>query len=180
MPSAPIHPMAQEGRRITFASHKEPKTVYPGVITRVDGSTLDVRLDGQRSNLRVHADYAGIQYLNEIGPVPELPMGPFHPTAADFANVQYDGVLLAECADGDLIALTPDPVQAVAAMNAHLRQKGLDAELATDDVQRRWAVFKWQPPESECPWTVDWADADAAMAVPLHYLPAYADKDSSR
>jgi hypothetical protein len=164
--------MAKEGRRVTFASCREPDTKLPGVITGIDGAIVCVRLDGHRSNLRVHGDYAGLRYLDEIGPVPALPMGRFHPTAVDFANVQYDGIPLAELDDGDMVALTPDPALAVAAINAHLRQKGADDEVTKDDVTLRWAYFEWEPPDADHPWTVHWADPDADMAVQIHYFAA--------
>ncbi|MGI5142599.1 MULTISPECIES: hypothetical protein [unclassified Streptomyces] len=172
MTTGTAHPMAQEGRRVTYAFCREPDSDLSGVITRVDGAHVYVRLDGTRSNLRVHADYAGLRYLDELGPVPELPMGRFHPTAHDFNDVQYEGVLLAELADDDMVALTADPVKAVAAMNAHLRRMDAYDDVTDKDVELRWAYFEWEPPDAEYPWTLHWATADDDMAVRLHYLPA--------
>ncbi|MGW0633130.1 hypothetical protein [Streptomyces sp. NPDC002758] len=172
MTTGTVHPMAQEGRRVTFAFCREPDTELPGVITRVDGAHVYVRLDGTRSNLCVHADYAGLLYLDEVGPVPALPMGRFHPTARDFNEVHYDGVLLSELADDDMVALTADPMKAVAAMNAHLRQMDAHDDVTEKDVELRWAYFKWEPEDAEHPWTLHWATPEEDMAIHLHYLPA--------
>src|SRR5205823_1111058 len=80
------------GRRITFTYYRDldqpGPPAYPGIITGTQpgysgGLVARIRLDGKRSNLAIPVDYEGLTYLDEVVPVPELPMGRFIPVASD-------------------------------------------------------------------------------------------------
>jgi hypothetical protein len=172
---------AVAGRRVTLTYHRDlpngPK--QPGIITHVDptqtGAAVWIRLDGTRYNLHARHDYQGLQYLDDIVPVPELPMGPFQPTAGDMLGV-WEGVPMSTIGeDGeDLILLTADREKAIAAAAAYDRDSGLDVESVNyQAIQARWAVFEWEPEDAERPWTVNLHAAEGdEHAIQLYYLPA--------
>lgn len=170
------------GRRIEFAYysnlHGGAETVWhPGIITATEpGYTTMlacIRLDGERrSGLRIPVDYEGLRYLDEVVDVPELPMGRFHPTAADMSG-EYGGVLVCEFEEGDIAFLTADPDTARAALTAY--GTAMDMYLGgseLDHLEARWVVFEWEPEDAECPWFMRFADEGDDMAVHVHYLPA--------
>lgn len=169
------------GRRVTLTFHRDLKLpdppAYPGIITSVssDKDSVWVRLDGKRYNLPARADYRGLTYLDEVVPVPDLPMGRFIPSPQDMAGV-WEGVPLATIGeDGeDLILLTDDPVKARAAAVAYDQEVGVHPDSANyDRIQARWAVFEWEPEDAEFPWTVNWDAAEGDdQAIQLYYLPA--------
>jgi hypothetical protein len=179
---------AVTGRRVTFTYYRDldqaDAPAHPGIITGTEpgysGALLArIRLDGTRSNLHIPVDYDGITYLDQVVPVPVLPMGRFIPTA-DQLEGEWEGVLLCSIGeDGDLIALTTDHDMAVRAMSVYRREMAgclynpeADAVDARD-VQARWAVFEWEPEDAECPWTVDWDAAEGDdQALHIYYLPA--------
>lgn len=169
------------GRRIELAYYRDLKndgadaTYHPGIITGVDGGVW-IRLDGTRCNVRSPIDYEGLRYLDDVVPVPDLPMGPFTP-AADSEHGFYEkaGVLLATIGeDGeDLVILTDDRAKAAAAAAAYDAEIGLDLDSVDYGALRaKWAVFEWEPEDSESPWTVRWASEGDDMAIHLYFLPA--------
>ncbi|MEU9998074.1 hypothetical protein [Streptomyces sp. NPDC050848] len=172
------------GRRVAFTYHrdlKKPGNALPGVITDIDTeqrAALRIRLDGSRSNLHVFPDYEGLQYLDQVGPVPDLPMGPFKPSSQHPGmDFEYDGVLVIEFEEGDMVAITDDLAKAEAAVATYLReQAGVDDETdireALADLQPQYAVFVWQPEDSECAWLMNDADEGDGKALKVHYLPA--------
>lgn len=186
MTTTAAHPKAEIGRRVEYAYHRslmdDRATLYtPGIITGTEpgynGALLaKVRLDGQRSTLHVPIDYDGIRYLDEIAPVPELPMGRFTPVADD-TNGFYDraGVLVAAIGeDGEaLIILTGDRDKAFAAAAVYGQEIGYDPDYVDrEDLRPYWAVFEWEPEDSDSPWTVRWdAEQSDDHAVRVHYLP---------
>ena len=178
------HTLAQKavvGRRITLTYYRDLKLAdppaHPGIITSVseDEASLRIRLDGKRYNLAARTDYEGLTYLDEVVPVPALPMGRFQPTPDDLLGV-WEGVPLSTIGeDGeDLILLTDDRDKAVAAAQAYDREVGVHPDSADyDRVRAFWAVFEWEPEDAETPWTVRWdADEGDEKAVRIHYLPA--------
>jgi hypothetical protein len=178
---------AAAGRRVTFTYYRDldqaDGPTYPGIITGTEpglnGALLArIRLNGKRSTLTIPVDYDGITYLDEVGPVPDLPMGPFTPVADD-TNGFYEkaGVLLAPIGeDGeDLVIITGDLNKARAAAAQYANDTDLDPDyLDLDDLRPEWAVFEWEPEDSEIPWTVRWGDEfkGSDQAVRIHYLPA--------
>ena len=169
------------GRRITLTYYRDLRLpnppAHPGIITSVtqDQASVRIRLDGKRYNLAARADYQGLTYLDQVVDVPALPMGRFTPTAADMLGV-WEGVPLSPIGvDGeDLILLTDDPAKAQAAAVAYDREMGVHPDSANyDRIQACWAVFEWEPEDSETPWTVRWDAAEGDdQAVRIHYLPA--------
>ena len=180
----PLPIEAVEGRRVAFTYHRDLDKAGRdqfGVITSIDTeqrAALRIRLDGARSNLHVFPDYEGLRYLDEVGPVPELPMGRFQPTsAAPGMDFEYDGVLVVEFEDGDMVAVTGDRAKAEAAVATYLReQTGLEDEAEIRDelaeLKPQHVVFEWQPEDAECAWLMNLADEAADQAVRVHYLPA--------
>ncbi|MFK0288300.1 hypothetical protein ACIQVL_48690 [Streptomyces sp. NPDC090499] len=177
------YPKAQVGRRILYTRYRDlPKTPsYPGVITGIDtdqpSAVLLIRLDGTRCNLHMRPNYEGLHYLNEIGPVPELPMGRFIPAESD-SNGFYlkAGVLLAAIGeDGEaLIVITDDLAKARAAAVAWAEETDLDVDyLGLDRFEAQWAVFEWMPEDAEYPWIFrEDVSPDEDQAVHIYYLPA--------
>lgn len=178
------HTLAQKavvGRRIAFTYYRDLKLAqppaHPGIITSVteDKASLRIRLDGKRYNLAARTDYQGITYLDEVVPVPVLPMGRFIPTGDDLLGV-WEGVPLSTIGeDGeDLILLAADRDKAVAAAQAYDREVGVHPDSANyDRIRAFWAVFEWEPEDAETPWTVRWDAAEGdEKAVRIHYLPA--------
>jgi len=172
------------GRRVTFTYYRDLERsdvpVYPGIITGLvpdQEASVKVRLDGTRCNLHVRPGYEGLTYLDEVVPVPGLPMGAFIPFASD-QNGFYEkaGVLLAVIGeDGeDYIVVTDDIDKARAAVTAYDEEVGVDTDYVDyDRLQAYWAVFTWEPEDAECPWTVRWDAAEGdEQAVHIYYLPA--------
>lgn len=170
------------GRRITLTYYRDLELpeppAHPGIITGVsDTGSLWIRLDGTRCTLGAGADYRGVTYLDEVVPVPELPMGRFTPVASD-PNGFYEkaGALVAAIGeDGeDLIVVTDDRAKARAAVTEYVDWTGLDPDyVGLDHLRPCWAVFEWEPEDAEYPWTVNWDAAEGdEMAVQIHYLPA--------
>lgn len=182
--SSTLTDKAVVGRRVEFAYYRDWERTnipyHPGIITRLtdDKASLRIRLDGTRCNLAVRPDYEGLRYLDQIVPVPVLPMGRFTPTV-DQMEGEWEGVPVCSLGeDGDLIALTDDAARAVTAMNAYRREMSgclynpeFDTAAATD-LQAECAVFTWEPEDAECPWTVRFAAEREDQAVHIHYLPA--------
>lgn len=177
---------AVTGRRVEFRVHRsvndDRADVYvPGIITKTETSALGtllarVRLDGQRSYLTLPADFDGLRYLDEIAEVPELPMGPFTPEADESNGFwTYAGVLTAPIGeDGEaLVVITTELAKARAAAYAFAEDNDLDPDYVDiDELQGRWAVFEWEPEESESPWSVRWdASQGDDHAVHIYYLP---------
>jgi hypothetical protein len=180
---------AVAGRRVTFTYYRDldlaDGPTYPGIITGTEpglsGALLArIRLDGKRSNLSIPVAYEGLTYLDEITDVPALPMGRFTPTL-DQLEGEWEGVPLCSIGeDGDVIAMTADHQLAVRAMAVYRREMaGCLYNPAFDgvneaDVKAWWAVFEWEPEDSEIPWTVQWGDEfeGSDHAIRIHYLPA--------
>ena len=180
-------PRAVRGRRVQLIRYRDLKIpgdhAYPGIITDTEDGFGDtilavIRVDGDRSTLRVPTDYEGLTYLDEVTDVPDLPMGRFVPTAEQLEG-EWEGVPICSLnEDGDLIALTNDHDRAVAAMNVYRRAMGgclynpeFDT-VAPDRLKAQWAVFEWQPEDSDLDWLVTWAAEGDDQAVQLYYLPA--------
>ncbi|MFD0509400.1 hypothetical protein ACFQ0G_53840 [Streptomyces chiangmaiensis] len=52
-------------------------------------------------------------------------------------------------------------------------ENDLDAQDETKYLTLRWAVFEWEPEDSECPWTVRWDAVEGDdQAVRIYHLPA--------
>lgn len=185
--TAILEDLAVVGRRVEFAYYRslidDTATFWlPGIITGTEaglnGSVLArVRFDGRRSSLTIPVAYGGLRYLDQVGPVPELPMGRFLPVADD-QNGFYEeaGIVLASIGeDGEeLVILTGDPGKARAAALAHAREVGLDVDFINlGALEAAWAVFEWEPEDAESLWTVRWDAAEGDdQAVRIHYLPA--------
>jgi hypothetical protein len=138
---------------------------------------VKLRLDGTRNSLYVPPNYQGLRYLDEIGPVPELPMGRFIPEASDSNGfyMQAGSLLAAIGEDGEeLVIVTDDLAKAQAAATAWAKETGLDLDyLGLEDLDPRWVVFEWEPEDAECPWTVSWEASEGDdQAVHIYYLPA--------
>lgn len=177
MPDTSQHEKAVVGRRVEFAYYRDQDTYLPGIITAItdDPASLRVRLDGARSNLACRADYDGIRYLDQVVPVPALPMGRFHPTARDFDGATYAGIPVCEFEDEDIVLLTSDPADARAALLAYFQDQDMDPDHDRHDpdlMELRWVVFEWQPEDAECPWLMTFDAEGADMAIQIHYLPA--------
>ncbi|MEU8525292.1 hypothetical protein AB0C77_06765 [Streptomyces sp. NPDC048629] len=184
MPDITLPAGAVAGRRVAFTYHRDLEKAGPGqvgVITAIDTgqpASLRIRLDGSRSNLHVFPDYEGLRYLDEVGPVPELPMGSFKPSAQHPGmDFEYDGVLVIEFEDGDMVAITGDRARAEAAVATYLReQAGVDDEgdIREDlaELKPQYAVFEWEPEDAECAWLMHNATEGDEQAVRVHYLPA--------
>jgi hypothetical protein len=175
--------MAVVGRRVTFTYHRHlgGGPAYPGIITgtepAVNGALLArVRLDGTRSTLTPPVDYEGLRYLDEVVPVPELPMGRFTPERSDANGFwEKEGVLLATIGeDGeDLVIIADDRDKAIAAATAYVREVQVDLDyVAFDDIRAHWAVFEWEPEDAESPWTVRAAEQGEAHAIHTYCLDA--------
>jgi hypothetical protein len=177
MSTTTLEDLAVVGRRVEFAYFRDPGTRYPGIITSItdDPASLRIRLDGARSNLFARPDYEGLCYLEDVVPVPELPMGRFTPTVDDMEGV-WEGVPLCSIGeDGALIVLTDQREKAIAAARAYLDEMGsIDLDWVDfDDIRAYWAVFDWEPEDAECPWLVSWdAEQTDDQAVHIFYLPA--------
>ena len=183
--SSTLKEKAVVGRSIVFTYYREmgqaDSTTYPGIITGTEpgcngGLLARVRLDGKRSNLSVPVGYEGLRYLDEVVPVPELPMGPFIPVADD-RNGFYEraGVLLAPIGeDGELVIITDDAAKARAAAVAYDAEIGVDVDFVDyGALLPRWAVFEWEPEDAESPWAVRWVDEKTdENALHIYYLPA--------
>lgn len=174
-PAATLRAEAVVGRRVEFAYHRDLTTYLPGIITALtdDPASLRVRLDGRRTNLACCADYDGLRYLDEVVPVPNLPMGVFTPTVQDFGGIAYAGVPVCELDDEDIVILTADPVAARAALFAYCNGQDIDPEYGDEELLlATWAVFEWQPEDAESPWHVTFDAQGVDGAVQIHYLPA--------
>jgi hypothetical protein len=166
------------GRRIMFTYYRDLEKPappeHPGVITELvpdQGASVRLRLDGKRSSLHVPPDYQGLRYLDEVGPVPGLPMGRFTPTADDFGG-DWEGVPVFQCESEDIVILTGDQLRAAVALHAFCQDMGIDREFLPA-MQARWAVFEWEPEDADYPWTVRWdAVQGDDQAIRIHYLPA--------
>ena len=166
------------GRRITLTYYRDLERsdvpVYPGIITGLvpdQEASVRVRLDGTRCNLHVRPGYEGLTYLDEVVPVPDLPMGRFTPTADDFGG-DWEGVPIVQCESEDIVILTVDQTRAAVALHAFCKDMGIDREYLPA-MRSRWAVFEWEPEDAELPWTVDWDAAEGDdQAVHIYYLPA--------
>lgn len=176
MTDTTVHPKAEIGRRVTFSHINDPKQIE-GVVTFVADPTVWVRLDGQRSNLQLRADYEGLRYLDEVAPVPALPMGRFQPgTQHPGFDYEYDGVLIVEFEEGDLAALTGDRAKAEAAVATYLREyHGIEDETDLRDelaeLKPQWVAFEWEPEDAECAWLMNTAEQGGDQVLQVHYLP---------
>jgi hypothetical protein len=167
------------GRRVTFTYYRDldqaARPAHPGIVTGTEpglgGALLAlIRLDGTRSTLSVPVTYEGITYLDEVVPVPDLPMGRFIPFASD-QNGFYEkaGVLVAAIGeDGeDLIVVTDNLATARAALTDYADWTGLDLDYVdAEDLRPYWAVFEWEPENAN--WTATEGDD---QAVHIYLLP---------
>lgn len=170
------------GRRVKFTYYNnlqsDSETVWHhGIITAIDPGLTDVmlasiRLDGERwSRLRIPTDHEGLRYLDQVVPVPDLPMGRFTPTADDFDGA-WEGVPVFQCEFEDIVILTDDQTRAAVALHAFCKDMLIDREYLSA-MQSRWAVFEWEPEGAHYPWTVNWdAAEDDDQALHIYYLPA--------
>ena len=186
--SSTLTDKAVVGRRVTFTYYRDLDQAdgpsYPGIITGTEpglsGSLLArIRLDGARSTLSIPVAYEGLTYLDEVVPVPELPMGLFVPVADDrHGFYEKAGVLLAAIGeDGEDLILIAEPgrqEKAIEAAAQCLDSFGVDIHYVNfDAIRPHWAVFSWEPEDAECPWTVRWDAAEGDdKAVHIYYLPA--------
>lgn len=171
------------GRRVELTYYRDLERdqppAHPGIITGVgeDKASVWIRLDGKRYNLAARADYQGLHYLDEVVPVPALPMGRFTPAPDDMLGV-WEGVPLSTIGEDAeaLIIITDDRAKAWEAASAYFREVGIDIDpdyQDADDLLPKWAVFEWEPEDAECPWTVNWDAAEGDdQAIQLYYLPA--------
>ncbi|MFI8792633.1 hypothetical protein [Streptomyces sp. NPDC055105] len=179
-----VEDLAVEGRRIELTYYRDlndpAQPAHPGIITGVnaDKASLWIRLDGTRCNLAARTDFEGLRYLDEVVPVPALPMGRFTPERSDTNGFyEKDGVLLAAIGKDreDLIVIAEGREKAIAVARAYLDdQAWVDLDYVDfDNIRAHWAVFEWEPEGAESPWTVRWDAAEGDdQAVRIHYLPA--------
>jgi len=174
------------GRRVTLTYYRDlnrpdrpDRPEHPGVITELvpnQGASVRIRLDGTRCSVYARPDYEGLTYLDEVGPVPELPMGRFTPVASDpYGFYKKAGVLLATIGEdgADLVVITDDPEIARAAARLYDTEIGVDVDSVNYGAMApKWAVFEWEPEDAECPWTVSWASKGDDQAVHIYYLPS--------
>jgi hypothetical protein len=174
--------LAVVGRRVEYRVHRstvdDRADVYaPGVVTFAADPIVKIRLDGQRSSIAMRADCDGLRYLDEVGPVPALPMGRFQPdTRQPGIDWAHDGVLVVEFDEGDMAAITGDRDKAEAAVATYLREHcGIDDETTISDelaeLKPQWVVFEWQPEDAECAWLMNCAGRGDEQALQVHYLP---------
>lgn len=173
---------AVTGRRVEFAYYSnlqsDSETVWhPGIITAIEPGLTGVmlaciRLDGERrSGLHIPTDYEGLRYLDQVVPVPDLPMGRFTPTANDFGG-DWEGVPVVQCESEDIVILTGDQTRAAVALDAFCKDMLIDREYLPV-MQSRWAVFEWEPEDAEYPWTVNWDVSEHDdQALRIFHLPA--------
>jgi hypothetical protein len=177
---------AVAGRRVKYLIHRsahDDRTadayqggIVTGTVTAGNGRLLaKVRLDGDRSSLTLPADYDGLRYLDEVVPVPVLPMGRFTPVEDEmngFFHVQ--GVLVTTVGeDGDeWVFITDDRDKAKAAALAYAEETDVDVDFVDfGALEPKWAAFEWEPEESESPWVVHWdAQESDDHAVHVFYL----------
>lgn len=170
-------PTAEPGRRLTFSGYGSNPTPRPGVITGIDGDALLFRLDGMRSTLRITSNRLpaskSLHLLNEIGPVPALPMGRFAPTAENLKAETYEGVPVVELEDGDLAILSKDRELAGRALAAYAEDHDwvLDG-LGAGALKSRWVAFEWEPEDSDYDWLMGDVEQGADQAVHVYYLSA--------
>jgi hypothetical protein len=100
------------------------------------------------------------------------------PTQGASLKIRLDGqrytlnVPVFQCESEDIVILTGDQHQADAALGAFCKDMLIDREFLPA-MQARWAVFEWEPEDSEYPWTVSWdASEGDDQAIRIHYLPA--------
>lgn len=174
-----VHPKAQIGRRIMFTRYSDLKNggpEQPGIITGLvptQGASVRIRLDGQRSVFYVRPDFEGLRYLDETGPVPELPMGRFHPTPDELEG-EWEGVPVCSInEDGDIVLFTTDREKAVTAATAYFKDAWIDLDFVNWDwLQLRWAFFEWEPEDADTHWSMDWCAEGDDHAIHLYHLPA--------
>lgn len=167
------------GRRVMLTYYRDLKTKgpeRPGVITGIvptQGASVQIRLDGRRRSLHVPPDYKGLRYLDEIGPVPALPMGRFHPTPDELEG-EWEGVPVCSISEGgDIVLLTTDRDRAVAAATAYFNDAGIDLNYVHwKGLKPRWAYFEWEPEDSDTDWFQYWCVEGDDQAIQLYYLPA--------
>lgn len=178
--SSTVKEKAVVGRRILF-NHASRGPDQPAVITRLKvkeegfGGGFYIRLDGQRSQTWVPDKFEWrVTYLDEVVPVPDLPMGRFQPTVKELDG-EWEGVLVCTVSeDGDIILLTTDREAAVRAATAYFTEYGVDLNYVNfDSLVPRWAVFTWLPEDAETDWSVSWgARKKDDQAVHVYLLPA--------
>lgn len=169
------------GRRVELTYHRDLNVpdapAHPGIVTSVsdDLASLSIRVDGTRYNLHARTDYEGLVYLDEVVPVPALPMGRFTPTTADMFGV-WEGVPVSPIGEDAevLILITDDREKADAAAAAYAHDMGIALDVIDFEcMEACWAVFDWEPEDAECPWAVNWRAAEGDdQAVHIFYLPA--------
>lgn len=185
--SSTLAEKAVTGRRVRYTYHRSLNDdradlfalgVITGTMTAINGTLLArVRLDGHRSNMHIPVDHEELTYLDEVGPVPDLPMGRFHPSATGLGfDFQHEGVLVCGFEDGDAVAVTTDQAKAEAAVATYLREvEGIDDEHTIREslgwMTSRWVVFEWEPEDAECAWLMNPAEEGDDQAVHVYYLP---------
>jgi hypothetical protein len=175
------YPKAHAGRRVSYTRYGDlpfgPQA--QGIITGIDPGEsiawLLIRLDGARRSLHVRPNYEGLTYLDEVVPVPDLPLGPFTPVANDMNGFyEHAGVLvLAIGEDGeDLVVITDDKETAYAAAIGYGPTLGFDPDyFDREDMTAQWVVFEWQPEDAESTWFMNPAAEGDDQAVHVFYLP---------
>ena len=176
-----VYPKAHTGRRIAFTRFRDLPNgpQHQGIITGINPdepvSSLLIRLDGTRRNLHVRPNYEGLTYLDEVVPVPDLPMGAFTPVANDMNGFhEHAGVLVTAVGeDGEnLVVLTDDKDEAYATAVGYGPDLGFDPDyFDREDMQARWVVFEWEPEDSDCSWVMNPAAQGDDHAVHVYYLP---------
>lgn len=166
---------AEPGRRVIFSGFASSPTPRPGVITGIDGSVLLIRLDGARYSLRIDPELLPptkhLHLLNEVGPVPALPMGCFLPTASLLKSEVYEDVPVFELEDDVLVALADSQAAAVRAVTAYMKDHDYVLDDIAERLEARWVVFEWQPEDAEYEWLMNDAAEGDELAVRAYYLP---------
>lgn len=168
--------LAVVGRRVEFAYKRAPDVYLPGIITAVtdDEASLRIRLDGKRSLLAIWPDYEGLRYLDQVVPVPDLPMGRFTPALADLGGFEWEGVPVFEIEEDVVVALTWERRKAAAAMTAYfvlvLGIHDTPITGATPGLRYGIGLFEWEPEDADMPWTMRLGKQGDDQAIPLHYL----------
>jgi hypothetical protein len=94
----------------------------------------------------------------------------FRPTASDFGGA-WEGVLVTECWDLDIVVLTADRDLASRALAAYCTDMGMDRELLPP-LESRWVIFERQPEGAESLWAMKAATEGDEQALRIHHVPA--------
>ncbi|KPI31407.1 hypothetical protein OV320_2623 [Actinobacteria bacterium OV320] len=166
-------PEAVPGRLITY-THPVTSQVLPGIIAAIDeGNLLRLRFDGHRLTLTVPDATDKVTYL-DMGTLPAPDPEPgdrFHPIPEELTGA-WQRIPVHQFDTGELIALTDDHDQAVAALTAFRVSQGWEPELVDlTALELAYAAFEWLPEDAGTAWSMTPAVEGDDQAIHLHRLP---------